>query len=377
MKLNVASGIPHLPDGKIAAIDGLNVIATLIIACVYHYTHFWIANICDYPYYAVLGPLYNRGYLAVELFLLLSGLKIAHLYGKKIAKSEVSFFDFISKRILRLWPLLIATTVLTEILQVALNYFYGWTLLNTKASLFAVISNLLGLNSILDLNVATINGPAWTIPFEMAMYICFFIFTRLAKNRKMQIVASIVLLLAGLTIRQANMWYPIINGHLARALISFYIGVLLYEFQRAKIMKPVTVCMLCVMIWLISFVGYQLLGEELIGDIDGWMTLMIIPSIVMFSMNCSFVCKLLSNKVFVYLGKQSYSMYLIHFPVNVAMALVFTACGMQIPSGSTSFFWLRTILVLLATPLTYYCIELPANRVANKCVQNYYEKRGE
>jgi peptidoglycan/LPS O-acetylase OafA/YrhL len=52
----------------------------------------------------VFSPLFDRGYLATDFFLILSGYVLGRAYGRQIAVGKVSDEQFLLRRILRVWP---------------------------------------------------------------------------------------------------------------------------------------------------------------------------------------------------------------------------------------------------------------------------------
>src|ERR1700754_1815377 len=68
--------------------------------------------------------LFGSGYLAVDLFFLLSGFIIAHAYDEKLAKG-LGFLDFLALRLMRLCPMLAFGTAIGFAL-LAVQSLHGW-----------------------------------------------------------------------------------------------------------------------------------------------------------------------------------------------------------------------------------------------------------
>ena len=90
---------------RLSPLDGVIVIAALIIACFLH----WHDNIN--PNFVLLRFWngYLDGRILVEFFFLICGLTFTAFYMKRISNSEVSFSDFIYSRFVRLAPLYYGT----------------------------------------------------------------------------------------------------------------------------------------------------------------------------------------------------------------------------------------------------------------------------
>lgn len=360
-------GLPILANGRIASIDGLHFIATLVIAFFYYYTHLG-GNVAEYPFFHPLGVLYTHGYLAVEVFFILSGFKMAALYQNKVINKAIPFAPFMKKRLITIWPLLVATTLITEILQLALHQNCGFYFLHESSTLYDFIMNLFGINSAVALNVQTINGPAWTIPLNVVAYVCFYLVMRHAQDDSCATAFSIIALLAGVAIQSGNFWYPIINGNVARAIISFFIGVLLYEFQKKQTTsaKRTLVCVASLLILVVSIFALRNWCDTYVGNIDGYFTFVVVPCLLLLALNSFVAIKLFSCRLMQLGAKWSYSMYLIHFPVSVAIAAVFALGGVPIDTTSANFFALRAAIIFVATVITYYLIEKPIGSVLSK-----------
>lgn len=357
------SGIPYTKDGRIASLDGLTVIGSFIIAFVFHYTHFPIDDFSNYPFYKYLGFFYKYGYLAVEMLFLISGFKFMALYEKQITENKITFSEFMRKRFIRLYPLFAITVILTEILQILLYYKCGWYFLHETSSLYDMVLNLFWINSILIINIGTINGPAWTIPMEVAMYIIFFgVIKWTAKSKINHIKICFYIILLGLVIRKWDFWYPVVNGNMARSLISFFLGTILCKFQqRIKNRKKILASTFGICAG--SFAIYKTIGIEIIGDIDGYFTLLILPSIFLFCLNSKIIITLFSSRIATFFANISYSIYLIHFPVTIVIAIVFASYAQPLDSSAPSLFFLRILLILFAAVATYYFVESPLNRL--------------
>lgn len=85
------------PAGRGGALDALRFAAALLIV-LYHYG-------AEAPVtLATLHPVFGRGYLATDFFLILSGFVLGRAYGDQILSGRVSLFGFLKKRLTRLWP---------------------------------------------------------------------------------------------------------------------------------------------------------------------------------------------------------------------------------------------------------------------------------
>ncbi len=84
-------------SGRGGALDALRFAAALLIV-LYHYGP-------EAPVaLAGLHPVFSRGYLATDFFLILSGFVLGRAYGGQILSGRVGLLRFLQKRLTRVWP---------------------------------------------------------------------------------------------------------------------------------------------------------------------------------------------------------------------------------------------------------------------------------
>src|SRR5271170_4129104 len=89
--------------GRIPSLDGLRGIAAIAVVG-YHYNIFFLPQ--------ARLPFLGRAYLAVDLFFLLSGFVLAHVYGRELASNWRSHWQkFAMARFARIYPLFALTTI--------------------------------------------------------------------------------------------------------------------------------------------------------------------------------------------------------------------------------------------------------------------------
>jgi len=91
------SATTRVPEGRGGALDALRFVAALLIV-VYHYGG-------DAPVMLeTLHPVFSRGYLATDFFLILSGFVLGRAYGAQVLSGRTGLGAFLKKRIARIWP---------------------------------------------------------------------------------------------------------------------------------------------------------------------------------------------------------------------------------------------------------------------------------
>ena len=150
---------------RVASLDGLRGVAALMVMA-FHFNLFFLPQ----AGFSTIVPFLNRAYLAVDLFFLLSGFVMAHVYGRQLAANrEAHWRRFVLARFARLYPLF-AIATLTLVVLVALYdahedgvSFSGRSLALEALMLQQWCSGL------------SWDYPSWSISTEAEAYI-FFIF---------------------------------------------------------------------------------------------------------------------------------------------------------------------------------------------------------
>ncbi len=146
--MNAASATPaHSP--RMFQLDAFRGIAAFIIVF-YHLT----------IVYRLSGP-FERGYLFVDLFFLLSGFVLAVSTEKKL-NSGIGAFEFTRARFVRLWPLVAVGAGVAVLRSFAIGQADPVTLLLWLALDLLMIPSLAGAGPFYRLN-----GPQWTLFYEL------------------------------------------------------------------------------------------------------------------------------------------------------------------------------------------------------------------
>ncbi|HEX8232485.1 MAG TPA: acyltransferase [Caulobacteraceae bacterium] len=88
---------PPVPNPRGGALDALRFAAAFLIVA-YHYL--FQAPLDP----GALAPAFQRGYLATDFFLMLSGFVLARAYGSRVVAGRLSWGDFMLRRVKRIWP---------------------------------------------------------------------------------------------------------------------------------------------------------------------------------------------------------------------------------------------------------------------------------
>lgn len=306
------------------SLDGIKGICACIIAFTFHYY-------CSFnvePLKKVLFLAYDYGKYCVETFFFLSGFVLFLHYSNKV---NISFDKFLSKRLRRLYPMYLLTTLVTALLiylsLICTRNFTIWNVENGGGSntISQLIIHILLLGSGWMENTQAFNSPLWYICILVICYIIFFFIEKKIKIND-RIYAYIVWGLLGLWIVYNNPYpyIPLLGYDNGRGYLSFSLGCIwCYYYKRGILDKYKNVIIYAygsALLSILALVG--VFGRGVLGDILIVIAFVINPSIVILCIYSKNVRVLLESKIFQFLGKNSLALYLWHCPIFVAINLV-------------------------------------------------------
>ena len=297
--------------------------------------------------------------LAVDMFLVLSGFILLHVYQQHfIARGLAGSRGFFIARLARTYPLHLVTLVAIAILEL-LTGFRG-----RLPNLGDFIANLLMVH-VLDGN--TYNYPSWSISAE---YACYFAFPLLATVRArargaFDHLLPLALLVALPTFQWQLGRFAIDTGWPAviRCWMSFGLGMVVFgwaeRFPASRWSNTVTTGLV-----VLFLAAYGASGIELAAVLAMALIVRLAVTLRWERWNTS------AGRVLVGLGLISYSLYLVHIPVFYVMVLVLQSLSCSalqfdpVPDCITGSARLLGVLPFVAVSLTisiatYRWIEVP------------------
>ena len=189
---------------------------------------------------AVIPSLVPHGYMAVDLFFVLSGFIMAYTYaGDFAARGWQAFPDFLLKRVARIVPLNTDALLLVLLAGAASTAWLGRNIVHDSRDLpYDVLCNLLMLQGIgLGTNL---NGPSWSISTEFVAYLLLpLLLAVMLGRRRAPAIAAVALCLAVLAATAAQharlgLDTDSIGGDLLRCLTEFVIGIGVYRLLQHR-----------------------------------------------------------------------------------------------------------------------------------------------
>jgi peptidoglycan/LPS O-acetylase OafA/YrhL len=278
--------------------------------------------------------LLDKGYLAVDLFFMLSGFVLTHVYWRVFTDPvRGSYWRFLLARIARLYPLhlfvlslFLATAVASRAVEYAATGTFEALSLQGARSFTALVANLFMLQG-LKASELSWNYPAWSISVEFFAYLGFplalpWIWHARTSSKIALALFLIAVLgwLAYLTHDNFDQW----DGPLAllRCMPEFLIGSLLYAAFAAR---PWTLLSKRDAILIGLVVIFLLLLHRGTSD---FLVILLFPALILAAVaNKGRAAALLNTTPLVWLGEISYSLYLFHGLVQFVTTQLLDAAG--------------------------------------------------
>lgn len=303
---------------RFVALDGLRGVAAIMVMLLH------ATREASFP-----SPV-QSAYLAVDLFFLLSGFVLAHAYGAKLANGFRVWRDFMGQRFLRLWPLYIAG-LLAGLLLHLYGLWKGWNTDGIASVINAFMTNAAFLPAIPPLESDRyagfpFNPPAWSLFSEMAVNVAFAYFVRFPRLAPFVVVTAlsgVLLIVVGISHEGLEVGSNLPHTHLGlvRATFSFFLGVLIYQHRerlsqfRLSIPLPLALAVLAAICMVPSGLGMPTAIFDLVA------VMVVFPALLALSAGAAprGVIAVGSD----ILGKASYPLYIIHWPLLAAAEIAF------------------------------------------------------
>jgi peptidoglycan/LPS O-acetylase OafA/YrhL len=331
---------------NVPALTGVRGFAALWVVLM-HYT--WVAGHTEQN---LFDKVTFYGFSGVIVFLVLSGFVMAHVYPAFREKVEgLQFAEYFYKRIVRIYPLHFATLIAFFLIMKM-----GYPLATPNDTEDTFILNLFLIHAWGFVNDFSWNAVSWTISVEMFAYIWFPLVV-LVLYRLPKAASFVAILLAIYILRDA----PYINilwllGFETNGVVLYYgnylvqftgvfvAGVALYRIVQDSVTWPVWMCDL------MMFIGLAILAYACSVPFQPWLmmcgALFLIAGLLR---NAGIGRLIFGNRVSVFLGDISYSLYLTHFMLNAVLPQHFV--GLTLTE--------KVAAALLTATISYYVIERP------------------
>lgn len=370
---------------RLHSLDALRGVAALCVV-LWHWQHFfalsgrwspgWERSV--QPLYWLLKPLYEGGWLAVDLFFALSGYVFFWLYAETVRTRSVGVGNFALLRFSRLYPLHLLTLLVVAVLQGIFRHVTGHFFIYSANDARSFLFNLGLMQGWRPDAVQSFNGPAWSISVEALLYVLFFIIAR----------AGFIRPVTALAVTAFGVVLMAFDFQVARGIIGFFCGGLAW-FAVTRIAKgrnavrnAALVIRSAVLGWaFVVMANYTPLAPHLYdwlnahahqGVLQGYayqsyllaFTLVLSPLTIAALALHEQLWRVRIYARLSFLGDISYSTYMLQFPLQLIVALLALRFGWpQALFHSPIALILFVLILIMLASLSYRYFERPAQRL--------------
>lgn len=313
---------------------------------------------------------FKFGVTGVDLFFIISGFVIF------MSISKVSSpLEFIFNRISRLYPTYWACVTITFLLKIIQSVVFGKIL---KHSFLDYLGNMTMFQYLFK--IKDIDGSYWTMYVEMLFYIFIVILFATKQIKFIVQIGSVILFFIFINdlwlensfsfLSQIHKIYPLINH-----FPLFFAGIIFYKIMNYNLLEKKLLLLYNFLIPICFCV--QLLLFDNGGRSSGYIIFQeyFLILLVYFSIFTLFVYKKIGfivNKTTLFLGKISFSLYLIHQYVGAGIIIPIFIRFLHLGYWVSHIFAL-VIVIILAGLITYF-IEIPMSKKMNNSLKTRFLK---
>jgi peptidoglycan/LPS O-acetylase OafA/YrhL len=355
-------------------------IAALLVAVF----HFEMAIARFVP--AKLTMFFEKCYLMVDLFFIMSGFIILHVYKDNFAYHIEwnSLRKYIVARFARIYPLHFFSLLLLVILVIVFSP-HG-TYPNAIENPWAIPTGFLLLHSYYIHDIYTWNIPSWSISAEWAAYLLFPFMALFLSKRKLfaLIMLGLFVIAAYVSIMyflpRKNYLYPSIpvphnlnvtyDYGFLRGIAGFITGMIVYKLYQRPWIKDI----FHKDIFAATIIFVLVLALHFAMN-DAFCIILFAALVLSFALNNGYFHKYCNNRLAQYIGKISYSIYLMQIFLQEPFSK-----GLRLPgvvgfgrgkqninfSSGLGYAFIYLVLLLAISSVTYYAIEQPCRKWINR-----------
>jgi peptidoglycan/LPS O-acetylase OafA/YrhL len=356
------------------SLDAIRGIAAFGVVLFHYRNHFGAA-----PYAKALEPVYQRGMIFVDVFFVMSGYLLVTIYA-----GRRDFWALAWRRVARLAPLHWLMLALVTILQHLMVRRYGVPFTYAQNDAYHFLLNLLLLQSTGLANGFSFDGPSWSISVEWLINLLLFALLAAGIRRLTLAACSLALLSAlamwhhGKSMLAGGLFGGYVDVALLRGSTGFFAGVALSRlvplaaeprapapaaWERAAGHLWDLVLVLSVVALTIFMASNPVAGRP---GVDFSVVLVVIPALIAGAVHGRWAARALALRPLQWLGRVSYSLYLVHFPMQALFVLLFPHPERWLDYARPSVLAAYLAATLLTSHLTLRFVELPAQSLLQR-----------
>jgi peptidoglycan/LPS O-acetylase OafA/YrhL len=313
----------------------------------------------------------RNGYLMVDLFFVLSGFVICSAYAERL-RTPRDFLRFQFLRLGRLYPvhlLFLVVFLLIEVAKYIAQAHHGVASLNSTPFRdndgIAFLENLLLVQSVLPNRPLTFNYPSWSISVEFATYTLFGVLMLLMPRARTTLLATVSAAAFALVLTDTTAGF----GNLLHGFAGFFLGAVVARLAVPRIGRTVLRGAWSTGIFAMLTLQLVFMSSHAWDFAVPVLTALLIATLVLS--RDGLVKRLLRQRVLVWLGTLSYSVYMSHAAVEWVLNQV-VRIGLHRPLAVTSD-GVSTPQLSVAETLVAFAVVLAAVLAVSQLVHTFVE----
>ena len=374
---------PPSSIGQLRAMDGYRGVLALCVA-IYHTA--WPSNINQ-------SAFFEQGTVLVDLFFVFSGFLMYGIYRDRIQNWDQGA-TFMKRRLARLYPIHLFMLILMALFAGVRILVHDLGLAATdvgevlpftegaRETWYSFFVNVFMLQATGLTDTLTFNYPSWTISGDFFAYSLFAILMVVAPPKRF---IDFIPLLAGMvgvylflaTQKDSmNITYDygairVIAGFIAGMFGAFIFGKIKSNEGHKLILKNRILINAIEVFALMSFILFVIYMP---GKLQFFVAPFAFVFVVVFAFNGGLISKFMSNKLFAYFAKISYSVYMVHIIIAIVMGMAADLFivpvlldSVTMPTLLGDIYLIPYLLLVIAfSHITYHLIEIPGASLISK-----------
>lgn len=267
---------------------------------------------------SIFNPIFSSGFLAVSFFFFLSGFILTYNYKDR---SKIDIKSFYKKRFFRIYPVYFLGTALTlSISWLSNSYPRGNT----------IITQVLGIHAWFPGMAQAINYPSWSVSVELFLYALFPFLISIHNNNKKLFTALAILLyvvpIVGCFLLTSNNFTKSIHyfqnspiTHLGTFMLGMVGGNYILKHSPGKFTSNL---LFIIPLVIMLYITYEFAHINHYASF-GLYAILFLPLHIGITNSKTIFHKFFSLKILEILGKSSYSLYILQYPVLLIFRKIF------------------------------------------------------
>lgn len=339
---------------------------------------FWVVTF-HYHYFffgadAKVHPLLWNGWLGVDFFFILSGFVLAHVYLPQMREGRFDYWQFLGRRIARVYPLhLLTFALMLAFALIARKQHWHFSVFD-PAAIFelpvgdvirTIFANLLLTHSWGATNGLYLNSPSWSISAEWFAYLVFPLFAAAAgfgvRHAGWRLAIAVAILLCVATLAVASPHFPYYkttwNLGILRIAPEFFFGVALYVFGARHSAGKLGAA-IGLIVSLMAAIAILMVG------LPTTLAVIALGAVILFAADLERHVSIgvLTHSFPVLLGEVSYAVYMFHYGVGILMFDLVLPASLRTPAMAAPVIVGVLMLVTLISYCSHRWFELPTRR---------------